>query len=316
MQAERRAVLAHELAHVCRGDFLAGLVAQLSLALHFYHPLAHWLAARLRLEQELAADAWGAALSGGKTTYLATLAQMALRRDSRALTWPARAFLPSRGTFVRRIEMLQDTQANSVMPPSRPQRDCSPSAFSPLSACWSPACAGRPAGPSAQAQVAGQGLRVRAERATVWPRRRCTTWPSCRPMRRWSSPCGPRLLLERREIRSLLESFGKDPALKGVLDRHRPRTSNRSSCSGKELLSSSRGRRDTTDPAPFGCRAANVEAAGLEDAPRLSFSAPRKRSVTTARRTSAPPRVALRPGVPSRPTTGRWSWPRKICSAS
>src|SRR5262249_33108627 len=30
--AERRAVLAHELAHVCRDDFLTGLLAQLSLA--------------------------------------------------------------------------------------------------------------------------------------------------------------------------------------------------------------------------------------------------------------------------------------------
>src|SRR5262249_37851938 len=37
--AERRAVLAHELAHVLRGDFLAALGGQLSLALHFYHPL-------------------------------------------------------------------------------------------------------------------------------------------------------------------------------------------------------------------------------------------------------------------------------------
>ena len=54
-------MLAHELAHVVRGDFLTGLIAQFSVALHFYHPLAHWLAKRLRLEQELAADAWGAA---------------------------------------------------------------------------------------------------------------------------------------------------------------------------------------------------------------------------------------------------------------
>ena len=64
-QTELRAVLAHELAHVVRGDFLTGLIAQISVAIHFYHPLAHWLAKRLRLEQELAADAWGAALSGG-----------------------------------------------------------------------------------------------------------------------------------------------------------------------------------------------------------------------------------------------------------
>jgi len=108
-QTERLAVLAHEVAHVRRGDFVAGLAAQLCLALHFYHPLAHWLAARLRLEQELAADAWAARLAGGKHAYLTTLAQMALRRDGPPLTWPARAFLPSRGTFVRRIEMLRNS---------------------------------------------------------------------------------------------------------------------------------------------------------------------------------------------------------------
>jgi hypothetical protein len=109
-EVERRAVLAHELAHVCRGDFLTGLLAQLGLAVQFYHPLAHWLSARLRLEQELAADAWTARLSGGNVPYLTTLARMALRRDERAPGWPARAFLPSRGTFVRRIEMLRDSR--------------------------------------------------------------------------------------------------------------------------------------------------------------------------------------------------------------
>jgi hypothetical protein len=109
-RSELRAVLAHELAHVVRGDFLAGLIAQLCVALHFYHPLAHWLAKRLRLEQELAADAWGAAVSGGSPNYLMTLAHMALKREDRGLAGPARAFLPSRGTLVTRIEMLRNTQ--------------------------------------------------------------------------------------------------------------------------------------------------------------------------------------------------------------
>jgi beta-lactamase regulating signal transducer with metallopeptidase domain len=109
-RGELRAVLAHELAHVARSDFLTGLIAQFSVALHFYHPLAHWLAKRLRLEQELAADCWGAALSGGSPNYLMTLAQMALKRDDRGLAGPARAFLPSRGTLVTRIEMLRNTQ--------------------------------------------------------------------------------------------------------------------------------------------------------------------------------------------------------------
>ncbi|HWE40033.1 MAG TPA: M56 family metallopeptidase [Isosphaeraceae bacterium] len=108
LEAERRVVLAHELAHIRRGDFGAALLAQASLALSFYQPLAHWFAGRLRLEQELAADDLGATLSGGRVAYLTTLAGLALRQDARPAAWPARSFLPTRGTFLRRIEMLRD----------------------------------------------------------------------------------------------------------------------------------------------------------------------------------------------------------------
>ncbi|MFO0889837.1 MAG: M56 family metallopeptidase [Isosphaeraceae bacterium] len=108
---ERRAVLAHELAHVARGDFAAGLLAQLSVAVQFYHPLAHWFLSRHRLDQELAADAWSARLAGGNASYLAALARLALRQDDRPVGWPARAFLPRHGTLVRRIEMLRRKRA-------------------------------------------------------------------------------------------------------------------------------------------------------------------------------------------------------------
>lgn len=107
---ELRAVLAHELAHVARGDYLSALVAQVTLAVHFYHPLVHWLVGRLRLEQELAADASGMRASGGRDSYLVTLAGMALRQDDLAVSWAARPFLPTRGTFMRRIEMLRDSR--------------------------------------------------------------------------------------------------------------------------------------------------------------------------------------------------------------
>jgi beta-lactamase regulating signal transducer with metallopeptidase domain len=115
---ERRVVLAHEIAHVSRGDYAAWLLAQLSLAVHFYHPLVHWLVRRLRLEQELAADAWGAEASGGREIYLMTLAQMALRQDDLAIAWAARPFLPNRGTFLRRIEMLRDPKQLIYVPSS------------------------------------------------------------------------------------------------------------------------------------------------------------------------------------------------------
>jgi len=117
---ERGVVLAHELAHIRRQDYLSGLGAQLSLALHYYHPLAHWLAYRLRLEQELAADAWGARVSGGNRPYLAALARLALRSDPRPVGWPARSIRPVQGTFLRRIEMLRD--ANEIPQSPLPRR--------------------------------------------------------------------------------------------------------------------------------------------------------------------------------------------------
>jgi beta-lactamase regulating signal transducer with metallopeptidase domain len=109
-QDQRRAVLAHELAHVARGDYSACVLAQLCVALHFYHPMIHWLAARLRLEQELAADATAALLVGGRKLYLQSLAELALHTTERPLGWPAHTFLPTQGTFLRRIEMLRDSK--------------------------------------------------------------------------------------------------------------------------------------------------------------------------------------------------------------
>jgi beta-lactamase regulating signal transducer with metallopeptidase domain len=116
---QRRAVLAHELAHVARGDYLACILAQLSLALHYYHPLVHWLVARLRLEQELAADATAAELAGGRRDYLTSLAELALHTTEKPLGWPAHTFLPTRGTFLRRIEMLRDSQPVLSKGPAR-----------------------------------------------------------------------------------------------------------------------------------------------------------------------------------------------------
>jgi hypothetical protein len=117
--AEQRAVLAHELAHIRRGDYAACVWARVCVALHFYQPLAHWLAGRLHLHQELAADAWGARISGGSASYLQTLARQALRRDERRARWPARAFFPVRGTLTRRIEMLRDANPTTELRPRR-----------------------------------------------------------------------------------------------------------------------------------------------------------------------------------------------------
>src|SRR5262249_5089669 len=77
-----RLVLAHEMAHVRRCDFLAGLAAELAVCLCWFHPLVRWLAGRLRLEQEYAADARAASTADDAMTYVRCLARLALERGA------------------------------------------------------------------------------------------------------------------------------------------------------------------------------------------------------------------------------------------
>jgi beta-lactamase regulating signal transducer with metallopeptidase domain len=106
-ETERRIVLAHELVHVARRDYLLVLLARLVTSIHFYQPLVLWLARQLRVQQELAADARAATVAGSRQSYLNTLAKMALRADEQPIPWAARAFLPSTSLLVRRITWLK-----------------------------------------------------------------------------------------------------------------------------------------------------------------------------------------------------------------
>src|SRR5690606_9133324 len=49
-------VLAHELAHIRRNDFLMNVAYGVAEALLFYHPLTWWLGSTLRVEREHACD--------------------------------------------------------------------------------------------------------------------------------------------------------------------------------------------------------------------------------------------------------------------
>jgi hypothetical protein len=119
--AERRAVLAHELGHIVRGDYAVGLLARLAVALNSFHPVVRWIAGRLQLQQEQAADALGARFAGGRARYLVALSRLALEQDERSPCWLAREFLPVRGTLIRRIAMLRCQNETEAMdrPPSR-----------------------------------------------------------------------------------------------------------------------------------------------------------------------------------------------------
>ncbi len=114
---ELRAVLAHELAHVARGDSLWRMIGAICSAIHFYNPLVRWLAGRLVLAQELAADRRAVEIGEGAGSYLLSLSRLAIRQDmgprvqSQPLLTPVFA-----GHLTRRIEMLRakDCEQNHV----------------------------------------------------------------------------------------------------------------------------------------------------------------------------------------------------------
>lgn len=98
------ALLAHELAHIARRDYLVNLLQSVIETLLFFHPVVWWLSARLRAERELVADE----LAGGAIDDPRRLAT-ALHALTSTPPTPARAAwaVPARGgSLLRRIEAL------------------------------------------------------------------------------------------------------------------------------------------------------------------------------------------------------------------
>lgn len=100
------ALLAHELAHVRRWDYLANLLQSAVEALLFFHPVVWWLSARMRAERELVADEISAGLlgpaDGGRRLAQALHALSELQPGA----VPAVALAARGGDLLRRIERL------------------------------------------------------------------------------------------------------------------------------------------------------------------------------------------------------------------
>jgi len=98
-----RAVLLHELAHISRHDCWTLAMAELALALYWFHPLAWWAASCMRRERERACDdrvlAAGVAASG----YATDLLEIARGRLDTELPAPAMARASNLETRLRAI---------------------------------------------------------------------------------------------------------------------------------------------------------------------------------------------------------------------
>ena len=75
-------ILAHELAHIRRHDYLVNLLQTLLETLLFYHPAVWWLSRRIRDERENCCDDLAVSLCGDPVAYARALADLEEHRGS------------------------------------------------------------------------------------------------------------------------------------------------------------------------------------------------------------------------------------------
>jgi beta-lactamase regulating signal transducer with metallopeptidase domain len=78
------AILAHELAHIRRHDYLVNLLQTLVETVLFYHPAVWWLSRRIRVERENCCDDLAVGLCGDPVAYATALADLEALRSGPA----------------------------------------------------------------------------------------------------------------------------------------------------------------------------------------------------------------------------------------
>ncbi len=73
---QMEAILAHELAHIRRHDYIVNLFQTVVETLLFYHPAVWWLSRRIRAERENCCDDLAVSLCGDPVAYAAALAEL------------------------------------------------------------------------------------------------------------------------------------------------------------------------------------------------------------------------------------------------
>ena len=100
--AQLEAILAHELAHIRRHDYLVNLLQTLVETLLFYHPAVWWLSRRIRIERENCCDDLAVSLCGDPVAYAQALADLEeLRGRGGQLVMAANG-----GSLVHRVRRL------------------------------------------------------------------------------------------------------------------------------------------------------------------------------------------------------------------
>ena len=107
------ALLAHELAHVRRHDFLVNVLQMITETLFFYHPAVWWTSRRIRIERELCCDDIAVKACGDPVSYAQALTVVARL----LVTQPGIAVGAAGGPLLVRVQRLLGV-ASTVRPVS------------------------------------------------------------------------------------------------------------------------------------------------------------------------------------------------------
>ncbi len=105
-QDQLEMILAHELGHVRRFDYLFNLLQVLVETLLFYHPAIAWMSRRVREEREHCCDHLVVRICGRPATYARALANLEVMRSPRLLP----AIPATGGNLLTRIRLITDDE--------------------------------------------------------------------------------------------------------------------------------------------------------------------------------------------------------------
>jgi beta-lactamase regulating signal transducer with metallopeptidase domain len=110
--AQLESVLAHELAHIRRHDYLINLLQTIAETLFFYQPAIWWVSSQIRNERELCCDDMVVEICGDPVGYARALTQLERAR----LDSPSLALLSAGGPLMHRIQRLTGVAGHQPAP--------------------------------------------------------------------------------------------------------------------------------------------------------------------------------------------------------
>jgi beta-lactamase regulating signal transducer with metallopeptidase domain len=96
-----QAILAHELAHVRRHDYLVNLLQSVVETLLFYHPATWWVSSQVRAEREHCCDDLAVEVCGDRLVYVTALAELTTIANHRAF-----ALAATDGSLINRVQRI------------------------------------------------------------------------------------------------------------------------------------------------------------------------------------------------------------------